>query len=390
MKFRIASSFQQFLPRPRATTRKDAGRDDEFGELGPRLSLPQTQSVPQLLRNSSWHRALLAILAAAPILTLAGCAGIVSAGGSKSSPPQGSIQVSPTNLSFGNITVGKKISQIATVANTGSISVNISQASLSSGQFAITGLTMPMTLSAGTSSTFQVWFEPTAAGSASGTLALQTDSGISSEQVPVTGAATAAPQQISLSTTNLSLGNAVVGSTVKGTLAIKNVGGASLIISLISVTGNPFGVSGITTPDTIAPGGSATLNVSFTPAATGTDSGTMTITCNDPQTPASVVTLAGTGTSAAVAPTITTQPVNQAVTAGQTAIFTVAAGGTATLSYQWQKNGANIAGATGTNYTTPATATTDSGSTFRVVVTNTAGSVMSSAATLTVSAATVA
>ncbi len=47
-------------------------------------------------------------------------------------------------------------------------------------------------------------------------------------------------------------------------------------------------------------------------------------------------------------------------------------------------------GRTGTSYTTPATATTDSGSTFRVVVTNTAGTITSAAATLTVNAAAVA
>jgi hypothetical protein len=91
--------------------------------------------------------------------------------------------------------------------------------------------------------------------------------------------------------------------------------------------------------------------------------------------------------AAAVAPTITTQPVNQTVTAGQTASFTVVAGGTAPLSYQWQKNGANIGGATGASYTTPVTTTADSGSTFRAVVTNTAGTATSAAATLTVNAA---
>ncbi|HXN54192.1 MAG TPA: carboxypeptidase regulatory-like domain-containing protein, partial [Candidatus Acidoferrum sp.] len=48
----------------------------------------------------------------------------------------------------------------------------------------------------------------------------------------------------------------------------------------------------------------------------------------------------------AAAPTITIQPANQTVTSGQTATFTVAATGTAPLSYQWQKNGASIAGAT--------------------------------------------
>jgi len=92
----------------------------------------------------------------------------------------------------------------------------------------------------------------------------------------------------------------------------------------------------------------------------------------------------------AVAPTITTQPSNQTVTAGQTATFTVVAAGTAPLSYQWQKNTVNIAGAIASSYTTPATATTDSGSTFAVVVSNTAGKMTSTGATLTVNPATVA
>src|SRR5580704_18175469 len=90
------------------------------------------------------------------------------------------------------------------------------------------------------------------------------------------------------------------------------------------------------------------------------------------------------------APTITTSPGNQTVTAGQTATFTVVASGTAPLSYQWQQNGVNIVGATTTSYTTAVTATTDSGSTFAVVVSNTAGTLTSAAATLTVNAAPVA
>src|SRR5215831_16772533 len=88
-----------------------------------------------------------------------------------------------------------------------------------------------------------------------------------------------------------------------------------------------------------------------------------------------------------LAPAITTQPANQIVTAGQTATFTVAASGTAPLSYQWQKNGANIAGATSSSYTTPATTTADNGSTFQVVASNSAGSITSSAATLMVNPA---
>src|SRR5207244_2847952 len=97
-----------------------------------------------------------------------------------------------------------------------------------------------------------------------------------------------------------------------------------------------------------------------------------------------------TDNAAAVAPTITTQPANQTVTAGQTATFAVVAAGTAPLGYQWQKNGVNITGATSASYTTATTTTADSGSTFRVVASNSAGTVTSSAATLTVNAAAVA
>ena len=83
-------------------------------------------------------------------------------------------------------------------------------------------------------------------------------------------------------------------------------------------------------------------------------------------------------------PSITTQPANQSVTVGQTATFTVVASGTAPLSYQWQKGGTNISGATAASYTTPATTAADNGSQFRVVVTNPYGNATSSAATLTV------
>ena len=94
--------------------------------------------------------------------------------------------------------------------------------------------------------------------------------------------------------------------------------------------------------------------------------------------------------SASVAPTITTQPANQNVTAGQTATFSVVAAGTAALSYQWQKTGTPITVATSSSYSTPVTTSADNGEQFRVTITNAAGSVTSSAATLTVNPSTTA
>ena len=89
-----------------------------------------------------------------------------------------------------------------------------------------------------------------------------------------------------------------------------------------------------------------------------------------------------------VAPYINTQPANQTVTAGQTATFSIVVAGTPPLTYQWQKNGADISGATASSYTTPVTTAADSGEMFRAVVSNSAGSVTSNSAALTVSPGT--
>ena len=89
-------------------------------------------------------------------------------------------------------------------------------------------------------------------------------------------------------------------------------------------------------------------------------------------------------TSTPAAPAISVQPANQTVAVGQTATFSVTAAGTAPLSYQWQRGGSAISGATAASYTTPATTSGDNGATFSVTVTNSAGNITSTAATLTV------
>jgi uncharacterized lipoprotein YddW (UPF0748 family) len=84
-----------------------------------------------------------------------------------------------------------------------------------------------------------------------------------------------------------------------------------------------------------------------------------------------------------VPPTITAQPGSLNVTVGSNATFTVTATGTSPLNYQWQFNNTGIPGATGSSFTRSPAQTNDAGL-YAVVVTNVAGSVTSSNATLTV------
>ncbi len=85
------------------------------------------------------------------------------------------------------------------------------------------------------------------------------------------------------------------------------------------------------------------------------------------------------------APAIIAQPASLTLTAGQSASFSVTASGSATLAYQWMKNGAVILGAINSSYTIATTTTADNAS-YSVFVANSAGSVTSNSATLTVNA----
>jgi hypothetical protein len=124
-----------------------------------------------------------------------------------------------------------------------------------------------------------------------------------------------------------------------------------------------------------------------TPPTAAADNGAKydVVVSNSVGTVTSVAATLAVSSTATTAPKITTQPVNQTVTLGQAATFTVVAAGTPAPTYQWRKNGLNISGATSTSYSTPATVAGDTGSAFDVVVTNSAGSVTSASATLTVS-----
>lgn len=92
---------------------------------------------------------------------------------------------------------------------------------------------------------------------------------------------------------------------------------------------------------------------------------------------------AGKCPSAPTPPVIVSQPTNQTVMAGGTATFTVVAGGSTPLNYQWKRNGTNILGATNTTLTLNNVQPTQAGI-YAVQVANAGGSTNSVNAVLTV------
>ena len=89
------------------------------------------------------------------------------------------------------------------------------------------------------------------------------------------------------------------------------------------------------------------------------------------------------------APAITAQPASQSVVVGAGATFSLAVSGTSPLFYSWSENGAPIAGATNSSYTTNNLPLSASGGEFSCLVSNIYGAVNSSNALLTVTLPTV-
>ncbi len=133
----------------------------------------------------------------------------------------------------------------------------------------------------------------------------------------------------------------------------------------------------------IAISGATGSSLSFGNAQT-TDTGSYTVVVSNGA--GAVTSAAANLTVTAVGPGITSNPTSQAVTAGASVTFTVTATGTPPFSYQWRKNGTDISNATGSSFNLPSAQAGDA-ATYTVFVSNVAGSVLSSGAILSVSAA---
>jgi hypothetical protein len=179
-------------------------------------------------------------------------------------------------------------------------------------------------------------------------------------------------------------------------VTLTNNGDSDMRVTSVRFVTSQFSWFGPALPIRLSPGQSLSGTVTFTPSSAGQVVDQLTFRLG-----AEFMTsapLSGTGVSPGalgqsstgqsapipVPPTIESNPVSQTVIAGQSATFSVAATGDAPLSYQWLMNGAPVSGATSPFFVISATTTANSGATFAVVVSNDAGSVTSSTATLTV------
>jgi hypothetical protein len=202
------------------------------------------------------------------------------------------LKAGSTTLSFGSVQDGasKQISE--TLTNVGRTNVTITAARTSGTGFSISGLTLPTTLTAGHSYTFQVKFSPKNSGASTGSVAITSNAPQVSISLTGTGVGSGT---LAVSPTSISFGSVAVGSSksVNGTLSAS---GSNVVVSSAGTNSAEYTMSGITLPLTIQAGKTATFTMMFRPQSSGSASAKASFVSNASN--ASLTeTLSGTGIS---------------------------------------------------------------------------------------------
>ena len=231
------------------------------------------------------------------------------------------VSLSASSLAFASQTVGTtSAAQSVTLSNTGNASLNLTGVS-ASGDFAQTN-TCGSSVAAGANCTISVTFTPTASGSRTGTLSITDNASGSPQSVSLTGTGAAASAPVvSLSTSSLAFASQTVGTTSAAqSVTLSNTGNASLNLTSVSASGD-FAQTN-TCGSSVAASANCTISVTFTPTASGSRTGTLSITDNASGSPQSV-SLTGIGSTATRDFSLLASPTSGTITAGQSANFTL-------------------------------------------------------------------
>src|SRR5262249_32248525 len=184
--------------------------------------------------------------------------------------------LAPGSLNFASQNVGTtSAAQTVTLTNSGTAALTISSIALS-GDFAQTN-NCGSTLAVNGTCTINVTFTPTATATRSGTLSVTDNAAGSPHTASLSG--TGIAPAASLAPSGLTFASQNVGTTSAAqTMTLTNSGTAALTISSIAVSGDFAETHNCGTP--LAVNGTCTINVTFTPTAAGTRSGTLGVTDN--------------------------------------------------------------------------------------------------------------
>jgi hypothetical protein len=214
--------------------------------------------------------------------------------------PAATVSFSVPALSFGSLAVDSASSpQSVTVTNLGNAPLSITSIT-ASGDFALVTTAASCPYGGGAvapeaNCTLDVTFTPTAAGARTGTVTVTDNASGSPHTVQLSG--TAFGPGASLSASSLTFGGQLLGTSSSAQqVTLQNTGDQALSITSISLTGANSGDFSLSQNcgSSLATSASCQVSVTFTPTASGTRTGALTITDNAPNSPQTLI-LSGTG-----------------------------------------------------------------------------------------------
>jgi hypothetical protein len=191
------------------------------------------------------------------------------------------LSLSATALNFGNVLVNGTVTQAVTLKNSGQSDVQIAQIAVTGGAYSVSGMTAPVTISAGQSMALKTTFSPKAAGTATGAITVTSNATNPTSTVALNGSAVAASYTMSFTPASLNFGSVAAGSTTTQSVQLSNTGNSGVTVTQVAASGAGISVSGLGAPVTLAPSQSLALRVTFAPTTAGATAGSVTVTNND-------------------------------------------------------------------------------------------------------------
>jgi P pilus assembly chaperone PapD len=204
----------------------------------------------------------------------------------------GRLSATPASASFGDVITGDNSSKTLRLSNTGSSSLTISRVSASGKGFSLSKVATPFKLLARQSVSLEAHFAPETAGEATGSITITSNAPDPNLAIGLSG--TGVLGRLSATPASASLGKVAIGETNSQTIRLNNTGNSSVTISRVNISGSSFKIAGLNIPTVIASGKSATFNAVFTPTASGSMTGLVSLISDAPNSPLTIP-LSGSG-----------------------------------------------------------------------------------------------
>jgi hypothetical protein len=241
---------------------------------------------------------------------------------------QTTVQPAPFGLNFGNQNIGTtSVAQPASLTNLATTTLTIGSVSLAGanpGDFLIASNSCGTSLAPAAKCTVAITFSPTAKGLRTASLLFTDDASASPQTVALTGAGLGtAPPTVSFSPSSAIFAPQLVSTHSAPTaVTLTNAGDLTLVVNGIVFSGTntaDFSQTNDCTGSGLPGGTTCTINLIFTPGATGTRSAVLNIidnAANSPQT----IAVSGNGNTDF---SVSAATASATITAGQTATYTL-------------------------------------------------------------------